>query len=80
MKRILVLSLLALAACTDADMAQFRALGTPCHIVCYSMGTKIFDGNSTGIVSVDSDGNLKFNNVSTGRYTEVNEASCIIEH
>ena len=47
-----------LAGCTNADVAQFDALGSPGHITCYSGGKVILDDTSTGKISTErqSDG------------------------
>lgn len=58
--KIAILTLLTLtaAACTDAEMSKFGALGTPGHITCYSGGQVIYEGTSTGKISTEqhSDG------------------------
>ncbi len=57
---ILVSSLAVFVAqgCTDADMAQYSALGCPGHIVCYSANTVIYDGWASGKIATEehSDG------------------------
>ena len=47
-----------LAGCTDAQIAQRRALGDAGHITCYSGGQVIYDGDSTGKILTEeqSDG------------------------
>lgn len=43
---LFVAALLAVSsACTDTTVAKYEALGSPHHIVCYSGGVVIFDGN-----------------------------------
>lgn len=48
----------ALAGCTDGNIARFSALGDAGHITCYSGGTVIYDGKSTGKIGSEesSDG------------------------
>lgn len=59
MKRAFMISavagLLGLAsACTDAEMAQFSALGAEGHIICYSGGQRIYEGIASGKISTES--------------------------
>ncbi len=69
-----------LAACTDADRSGLAAYGTPAHVTCYSNGVKIYEGDSTGAVATDSDGNLGFEDAITRRYVNINESQCVIRH
>lgn len=50
--------LLLLLACTDAEKAQYSALGSSGHITCYSGGKVIYEGDSTGKILTEdrSDG------------------------
>ena len=50
--------ILALLACTDAQIAARKALGEAGHITCYSGGQVIYDGDSTGKILTEeqSDG------------------------
>jgi hypothetical protein len=40
--------MLLLAGCSDAEMAQWEAMGTGGHIACYSGGVVIYEGDATG--------------------------------
>lgn len=52
------LAVSALAGCTNAEMAQFHALGDAGTITCYSGGKVIYQGQSTGKILTEkgSDG------------------------
>lgn len=59
MKRaLLLLSLAALAGCTDASVARLQALGCPHKVELYSGGQKVREWTSTGKVQSEeqSDG------------------------
>ncbi len=47
---MLILLLLFVAGCTDADRSKFYSLGQSQHIECYSGGQQILDDYSTGVV------------------------------
>lgn len=49
--RIRLLILFFLTGCTDAGFASFEALGKSGHIICYSGGEKIYEGDSTGRIA-----------------------------
>lgn len=53
-----MLAFALLLACTDAQVAQRSALGSPGHIICYSGGQIIYEGDSTGKILTEdrSDG------------------------
>lgn len=55
---ILVLMALVLTACTDSAVAKFSAFGDAGNITCYSGGTVIYQGKSTGRIQTEeaSDG------------------------
>lgn len=79
MKNILIaLALtLALAGCTDAEMASFGALGDESDIKCWSGSSVIFEDTSTGkVAQLDGDG-IVFRSKSTGKYVRA-YADCIV--
>ena len=80
-KALLVLAVFGLfASCTDAEWAQYGALGDPARIQCYSGTQLIFDGHSTGKVKnpEGSDG-YQFMDAKTGWLVEVS-GNCIITY
>lgn len=64
--------MLALSSCTDANMGKFTALGDNAEVKCYSGGTLIYSGISTGKVKSEqgSDGYF-FKDSKTGKFKEV---------
>lgn len=79
MKKLIICSLL-LAACTDANIGKFKALGTSGHVRCYSGNTIIYDGDSTGKImnSKQSDGYFFIDRV-TNKMVEVS-GNCVINY
>lgn len=79
MKKWAVLFFL-LSSCTNAECAQVSSLGAPGHVRCYSGGTLIYEGTSTGKILTEehSDG-WYFEDVKTRRLVRVS-ADCIIEN
>jgi hypothetical protein len=67
-----------LVGCTDAEYAQYEALGCPGHILCYSGGKVIYDGTSTGKIATEhgSDGWF-LKDAKTGDLVRVS-GSCVI--
>lgn len=73
MKRYLLLVfLLPLVGCTDASRGKITSLGSSATIKCYSGGTLIYDGRSTGKVrsEAQSDG-YYFRDEATSKMKEV---------
>ena len=75
-----LIGLLALTACTDAEVSQWTSLGTPGNIVCYSGGKEIYRGRSSGKISTEqhSDGWF-FQEADTGKLIRVS-GDCIIRN
>lgn len=71
---------LLLVGCTNAEMAQYTALGSSAHVLCYSGGKLIYDGYSSGKVLTEkqSDG-WYFEDNKTGKLIRVS-ADCVIEN
>jgi hypothetical protein len=71
---------IGLGGCTNADVAQLSALGSPADITCYSGGKVIYQGQSTGKVSTEnqSDG-WYFEDASTHRLVRVS-GQCVIKN
>ena len=78
--KILCLIPLFLMGCTDAGMARLTSFGNSAHIKCYSGGTLIYEGSSTGKVSSEqnSDGYF-FRDKEDGKLKEVS-GNCVIEY
>ena len=54
MKRILlILCVLFVSGCSDADRAKIQSIGTEGHIECWSAGVKYYDGYSTGVIHTE---------------------------
>lgn len=79
MKYLLTFTFL-LAACTDADMARFGALGDQGHVICYSGGKVIYEGDSTGKIQPEdhSDGWV-FKDAKTNKLVRIS-GDCLIEN
>jgi hypothetical protein len=72
--------LLLLTACTDANKKQWTSLGNKGHIVCYSGGKVIFEGDSTGKVSTESQSDgWYFEDAKTGKLIRVS-GDCVVEN
>ena len=52
---ILILSVLFVTGCTDADRGKVAAIGSEGHIECWSAGVKYYDGYSTGVVHTEEE-------------------------
>ena len=77
MNRITAMAIvLMLAGCTDSKRASFGALGDEATVTCYSGGTEIYKGRSTGKVLVAESG-FSFRSKKTNSYVRTN-ADCII--
>jgi hypothetical protein len=73
MKRIsLVLLAIACCGCTDADVSQATAFGTPCKVTVWSGGEAVKEYRSTGRVhsEQDTDG-WYFRDAQTGKLVRV---------
>jgi hypothetical protein len=70
--------LLLVLACTDAEIAKVTALGSAGHITCYSGGTIIYEGESSGRIATEtqSDGWF-FNEKKTNRLVRIS-GDCVI--
>jgi len=67
-------------ACTDATLSSVGALGSQAHITCYSGGTVIYDGDSSGrIATVDGSDGWEFRDAKTLRFVRVSGA-CVIRN
>ncbi len=81
MKKILiVLSAVLTIGCTDATMGKFTSLGDSATVKCWSGGTLIFDGKSSGKVQSESssDGYF-FKDVKDNKFKEVS-GNCVITY
>jgi hypothetical protein len=54
LKPLMFAMILSMFGCSNANLAQFAAWGNPGHIVCYSGGKVIYEGDSTGKISTES--------------------------
>jgi hypothetical protein len=78
--KYLLLGLIFLAGCTDADMSNLTTLGSPAHIMCYSGNIVIYDGISTGkVATVDRSDGWQFVDVKTGKFMRVS-GPCVIQN
>jgi hypothetical protein len=61
-----------LAGCTDTRRARNDATfgDRPANIACWSYGTPVFEGRSTGKVN-DREGKIAFVDAASGRYTVI---------
>lgn len=72
--------ILVFASCTDTARASFGAYGSPGHILCYSGGRVIYEGDSTGrIDTVQSSDGWEFKEKGTGNFIRVS-GDCLIRN
>lgn len=80
MKRIalvsIVVMMLTLAGCTDAEMASMGAYGEEADITCYSGGKEVFTDTSTGRIQSGEQG-IFYKSKKTGKYIKA-YADCIV--
>lgn len=80
MKKILIALALtvAVAGCTDAEMADLGSYGSQAEVKCWSGGQVIFDEETTGKVSESSSGaGLYFRSKATGKFVHT-YADCVV--
>lgn len=79
-KGLIVVVLLAVGGCTDAQISGMGSLGSPASVKCYSGGQLIYEGRSTGKVAAtsNSDG-WEFRDATTGKFVRVSGA-CLVEN
>ena len=67
------LSTLALAGCTDSKRARNAATfgDKPADITCWTYGTEVYSGRSTGKVEYYDGGRIAFVDAANGRYTTI---------
>ncbi|EAV2253197.1 hypothetical protein EXO78_06295 [Salmonella enterica] len=70
MKKLILIAVILLAACTDADRAHFTALGKPHHVTVYQFNNVIYDGMSTGRIT-SSDHKVSFEDAKTHELVEI---------
>ena len=75
----LVFYVALLVGCTDADRAHYGATGHAAHIQCYSDGTPIYDGVSTGAVKYGGWNNryIYFKDAADGMLKQIS-GNCVI--
>ena len=66
-----------IAACTDADLANFKRIGGQQAITCYSGGVKVFSDTSTGVTKPSNSG-IYYMSKSTGKFMQV-YMDCVVE-
>lgn len=86
MKRIFSIFIIAavftavISGCTNAQMSQYKALGSRGKIVCYSGGVKIYEGTSSGkILTEEGSDGWYFEEDGTGKLIRTN-SDCLIEN
>ena len=78
MRALLVVSLLLLTACGDAQLAKVEALGSDADIKCYSGGKMIFEGRSSGrVFTEDKSDGWFWKDSQTGKLVRSN-GDCVI--
>lgn len=79
MRSFLIVSVLALAGCTDATMAHWSQFGDESHIQCFSGGQVVYDGNSTGKVQASKTGaGVFFKEKQSGKFVRL-YADCVVK-
>ena len=74
-----IIALLGLAGCTDAERAQrsARYSDRPADITCRTFGEPFYVGRSTGKVTYDEGGRVTFVDRANGRLTTI-EGECMV--
>jgi len=77
-KFLVILCVLFISGCTDADRGKVHAIGSEGHIECWSGGHKYYDGYSTGVIHTEeqTDG-WYFVEKETNRFVRIS-GSCVI--
>lgn len=74
----LAVAVLALTACSDADIAAFSRINEPSIIKCYSGNEIILEDESTGMIEQSSRGSgLFYKSKKTGKYVKA-YADCLV--
>lgn len=74
-----LLLILLFAGCTDTDRASLSAYGRSGHIICYSGGKVIYEGDATGrIQTVDGSDGWEFEE-NSGKFIRVS-GDCVIKN
>ncbi len=71
MKILLLLSLLSLISCSDADKGAYSALGKTREVKCYSGGKLIYSGSTTGKIENEGHSDGYYFTDIAGEYVEV---------
>ena len=76
---IVLVALVALAGCTEAERAQKSAYRSdrPADVTCRTFGEPFYVGRSTGKVTYDEGGRVTFVDRANGRLTTI-EGECMI--
>jgi hypothetical protein len=80
-KAIWIVSVVLLAACTDAQMGKLSALGGSAIVKCWSAENVIFEGQSTGKVARADGGSdgYYFVDAADGKLKEVS-GNCVVTY
>lgn len=76
MKYLTILLSLFLISCTDADKLSYQTLGSNFSVECYSGGSLIYQGETTGQHSSSTGGTFVFKDNRTKKGIEIT-ANCI---
>lgn len=70
---VAAIGVLASTACTESKRARNDATWSdlPADITCWTYGTEVFKGRSTGKVSYNDGGRISFVDAANGRYTTI---------
>jgi hypothetical protein len=71
------LILSAVVSCSDATKGAYKSLGESRHVVCYSGGVKIYEGDSTGKIENEAQSDGLYFSDKNGMFVEMN-ADCVI--
>lgn len=79
MKMLIAIALVvALVGCTDAERASWGSLGDSGHVICYSGGKVIYEGDSTGkILATQSSDGWEFKDAKTHKFVRVS-GQCVV--
>jgi len=77
MKYLLLLSIVLTTSCSDATKGSLLGLGKSRHVKCYSGGTVVYEGDTTGKIKNEQNSDGYYFTDSSGMFVEI-KADCVI--
>lgn len=79
-KTVILMIFLLISGCNKVTKEAFDAVRTNGHIICYSGNTKIFEGDSIGMIQGGGQNDeWFFKDSKTGKFTRIS-GSCVIQN